>query len=128
MHIILLFLNINFTMNVQKNDDNDGKIDKIQIIEMSKEENLIKDYEIETIFKDVLKNHQITDSVIIENLKLINDSKRIQTAFVEIENYSLLHIAAEYERALLCAYLIDAILTGIYFYLKGLFEFYKWTK
>jgi hypothetical protein len=80
---------------------------------MIKEENT-KDSEIVKILKDVLKDHSISDSTIIENLQLIPDLKRMQSALVETENYSLLHIAAENERHLLCAYLIDVIQIGKY--------------
>ncbi len=80
---------------------------------MTKEENA-KDSEIDIILKDVLKDHSISDSTIIENLQLIPDLKRIRSASVDTENYSLLHIAAENERYLLCAYLIDVIQIGKY--------------
>ena len=70
--------------------------------------------EMDRILKDVLKNPRISDSAIIENLQLIPDLKRIQSASVDTENYSLLHIAAENERYLLCAYLIDVIQMGKY--------------
>jgi hypothetical protein len=46
--------------------------------------------------------------------QLIPDLKRIQSALVDNENYSLLHIAAENERYLLCGYLIDVIQMGKY--------------
>ena len=75
---------------------------------MIKEEKT-KDGEIDKILVDVLKDNRISDSTIIENLKLIPDLKRMQSALVETENYSLLHIAAENERYLLCAYLIDVL-------------------
>lgn len=58
---------------------------------MIKEENT-KDSEIDKILKDVLKDHSISDSTIIENLQLIPDLKIMQSALVETENYSLLHI------------------------------------